>query len=73
MEEIGPIACKLALTSHIRIHNVFRVSLLQKYVYDPKHIINWENVQVELEGEFLVEPLCILDERETTLRRRVIT
>lgn len=31
------------------------------------------NVQVELEGEFLAEPLRILDRRETTLWRRAIT
>lgn len=31
------------------------------------------NVQVELEGEFLAEPLRILDQRETTLWRRAIT
>lgn len=30
------------------------------------------NVQVESEGEFLAEPLCILNQRETTLRRRAI-
>lgn len=28
---------------------------------------------VELEGEFLEDPLHILNQRETTLRRRVIT
>ena len=30
-------------------------------------------VEVKLEGEFLEEPLHILDQRETTLRKRVIS
>ena len=29
--------------------------------------------QVEPDGEFLVEPLCILDRREIELRKRVVT
>eukprot|EP00253_Pinus_taeda_P023109 PITA_23109 len=47
--------------------------ILKKYVYDPKHVIRWQDIQVELEGEVLVEPLNILDQREVQLRKRVIT
>eukprot|EP00253_Pinus_taeda_P022715 PITA_22715 len=65
LARIGPVAYQLALPSHIRVHNVFHVSVLKKYVYDPKH--------VEPEGEVLVEPLSILDQREVQLRKRVIT
>ena len=36
------------------------------------HVINWNDVQVEPEGYFLVEPDCILDEREILLRNRTI-
>lgn len=32
-----------------------------------------ENVQVEPEGEFMAEPLRILERRETTLWKRAIT
>eukprot|EP00253_Pinus_taeda_P003209 PITA_03209 len=71
--QIGLVAYQLALPIHIRVHNVFHVSLLKKYIYDLKHVINWENIQVESEGEFLVETLGILYRREVTLRKRVIT
>eukprot|EP00253_Pinus_taeda_P012702 PITA_12702 len=73
LARVGPVAYQLALPSHIRIHNVFHVSVLKKYVYDPKHVIRWQDVQVEPEGEVLVKPQSILDRREVRLRKRVIT
>eukprot|EP00253_Pinus_taeda_P020750 PITA_20750 len=39
LARIEPVAYQLALPSHIRVHNVFHVSVLKKYIYDPKHII----------------------------------
>ena len=39
----------------------FYVSLLKKYVHDPNHVINWDVIQVEPEGEFQIEPMCILE------------
>eukprot|EP00253_Pinus_taeda_P011684 PITA_11684 len=72
LARVGPVAYQIALPSHIRIHNVFHVSVLKQYFYDPKHVIQWQNVRVELEGEVLVEPLTILDRREVQLWKRVI-
>jgi len=48
LARIGPVAYQLALPSHIRVHNVFHVSVLKKYVYDPKHVIRWQDIQVGL-------------------------
>eukprot|EP00253_Pinus_taeda_P013537 PITA_13537 len=73
LARIGPVAYQLALPSHIRVHNVFHVSVLKKYVYDPRHVIKWQDIQVEPEGVVLVEPLSILDWREVQLWRRAIT
>eukprot|EP00253_Pinus_taeda_P028411 PITA_28411 len=73
LARIGSVAYQLALPSHIRVHNVFHVSMLKKYVYDPKHVIKWQDIQVELKGEIWVEPLSILDRRAVTLRKRDIT
>ena len=64
----GPVAYELALPAHVRVHNVFHASLLKKYVYDTKHVIDWSLLQVEPEGEFSPEPLHILDKREVQLR-----
>eukprot|EP00253_Pinus_taeda_P007492 PITA_07492 len=72
LARIGPVAYQLALPSHIRVHNFFHVLVLKKYVYDPKHIISWQDIQVEPEGEFLVEPVSILDRRRVMLRKQAI-
>ena len=68
----GTVAYELALPSHIRVHNVFHTSLLKKYVYDTKHVIDWSLLQVEPKGEVVPEPLHILDRREAQLRKRTI-
>ena len=72
LEKVGPISYKLALLSPIKIHNVFHVSLLKKYIHDPTHVIDWNVIQVEPEGEFLPEPLHILAREEIELWNRTV-
>ena len=42
LERIGPVAYRLALPTSTIAHNVFHVSLLKKYVHDPKHVTKWD-------------------------------
>ena len=72
LSRIGHVAYQLALPPNLRVHNVFHIYVLKKYVHDATHVINYNDVQVELEGYFLVEPNCILERREITLRNRTI-
>ena len=37
----GLVAYEKASPAHIRVHNVFHTSLLNKYVYDIKNVIDW--------------------------------
>ena len=37
----GLVAYELELTVHVGVHNVFHSSLLTKYVYDTKHVVDW--------------------------------
>jgi len=46
--------------------------LLKKYIHDPNHIVDWHVIQVEPEGGFQVQPVCILDKKVTMLRNRAI-
>ena len=41
----------LALPTSMCIHNVLHVSLLKKYVPDANHVIDWNVIQVEQEGD----------------------
>ena len=63
LERIGPVSYRIALSANTRAHNVFHVSLLKKYVHDHNHVIDWDVIQVELEREFQIEPLCVLTRR----------
>jgi hypothetical protein len=62
----------LAFPASMRVHNVFHMLLLKKYVPNPNHIIYWTLIQVEYEGDFRVEPICILDQKVKVLKNKDI-
>ena len=40
VERIGPVAYRLDLPKELsRVHNVFHISILRKYISDPSHVI----------------------------------
>ena len=63
LERIGLVAYMIALPASMTIHNVFHVSLLEKYIPDANHVIDWNVIQVEQEGAFQVQLVCILDQK----------
>jgi hypothetical protein len=44
----------LVLPASMNVHNIFHVSLLNKYVHDPNNVIDWHLIQVETKGDFHV-------------------
>lgn len=47
MEHVGLVAYRLALPPILsRIHDVFHVSILWKYIPDITHVLNWNALQV---------------------------
>ena len=72
LERIGPVAYILALPPSLaRIHDVFHVSLIRQYIPDIVHVLDWNTLQVE-DRQLALEQVCIVEQRELTLRGRTI-
>jgi hypothetical protein len=72
LERIGPVAYMIASPASMFVHNVFHVSLLNKYIPDANHVIDWNVIQVEQEGAFQVHPVCVLDQKVKELQNHAI-
>jgi hypothetical protein len=68
LERIGMVAYMLSLLASMTVHNVFHVLLLNKYVPNANHVIDWNVIQVEPEGVLQVHPMRILDRKSKHLR-----
>ncbi|XP_016733035.1 uncharacterized protein [Gossypium hirsutum] len=55
-----------------RIHDVFHVLMLRRYLSDPTHIVLVEEIEVRLDLAFEEEPVQILDRDVKILRRKSI-
>ena len=70
---IGPAAYEIALPPHLsNLHNVFHVSQLRKYIADPTHVLEEDDVQVCEDLTVGVGPVRILDSQVKQLRRKEI-
>ncbi|CAN6440977.1 unnamed protein product [Victoria cruziana] len=72
-ERIGLAAYRLALPPHLsQVHNVFHVSMLQKYLPDPNR--ETEQVDVQIDERLTVPemPVRIVDEQVRKLRNKQI-
>ena len=48
IERIGEVAYQLALPPALsRLHDVFHVSMLKKYLHDPSHVLSYESLDVD--------------------------
>ncbi|MCO5548854.1 hypothetical protein L7F22_002316 [Adiantum nelumboides] len=71
LKRIGSLAYKLELPSHVKVHPVFHVSLLKKYVPNVHHVLQ-DNSKLKDDGTLSVEPDLVLDRRVKHLRNRNI-
>jgi hypothetical protein len=68
LERICHVAYMLAFSASRRVHIGFQVSLLNMYVPDPNHVVDWNMIQVEHEGDFQVKLVHILDQKFKALK-----
>ncbi|KAA0041783.1 pol protein [Cucumis melo var. makuwa] len=74
LERIGPVAYRLALSpTFFAIHNMFHVSMLRKYVVDPKHVIDFEPLQINENMSYEKQLVEILARQVKTIRNGEIT
>jgi len=73
LERVGSLAYRLALPPHLsRVHNIFHVSALRKYVADPSHVLEVETIPLRENLSYNEVPVRIIDRKENELRRRRI-
>ena len=73
LERVGIVAYRLALPPNmLGVHEVFQVSMLQKYTLDPTHVVDWGQIEVDTDGTFEEGPVCIVDSRDQVLRLKTV-
>ncbi|XP_047949136.1 uncharacterized protein LOC125194967 [Salvia hispanica] len=71
LEGVGPVAYRLALPPILgNVHNVFHVLQLRKYVFDPNHVIRYEEVAINPDLSYEEQPQMILDRKVQTSRNK---
>ncbi|XP_074271464.1 uncharacterized protein LOC141595398 [Silene latifolia] len=65
LDRVGEVAYRLALPLALgRVHNVFYVSQLRKYVSDPTHVLEPEHVEIDEQLSYVEVPKDILDQKK---------
>ena len=69
LERVGTIAYRLALPpSMSSVHEVFHVSMLRRYTPDPAHVVDWGEIEVDIDETFEEGPVCVIDSRDQVLQ-----
>nr|KYP32574.1 Retrotransposable element Tf2 [Cajanus cajan] len=72
-QRVGLVAYQLALPPSLsNLHDVFHVSQLRKYVHDPSHVVELDNVQVKENLTFEKLPVAVVDHKLKELRGKSI-
>ncbi|RVW50103.1 Retrovirus-related Pol polyprotein from transposon gypsy [Vitis vinifera] len=73
LERVGTLAYKVALPPSLsKIHNVFHVSTLRKYIYDPSHVVELEPIQISKDLTYEEVPVQIMDVMDKVLCHAVV-
>nr|KYP34038.1 Retrotransposable element Tf2 [Cajanus cajan] len=73
IQRVGLVAYRLALPPSLsNLHDVFHVSQLRKYVHDPSHVVQLDDVRVKENLTFEKLPVAVVDHKLKELRGKSI-
>ena len=65
LERVGTVAWWLDLPpSMLGVHEAFHVSMLRRYTPDPADVVDWGEIEVDMDENFEEGPVCIMDRRD---------
>ena len=74
VERVGPVAYRLDLPEELsRVHNVFHISMLRKYIPDPSHVLETPEIELKDDLSYEEQPVQILGREEKELRNKAIS
>ena len=74
VERIGPVAYRLDLSEELsRVHNVFHISMLRKYISDPSHVLEAPEIELRDDLSYEEQPVQIMGREEKELRNKTIS
>ena len=73
VQRVGSVSYRLALPIKLqRIHDVFHLSMLQKYIPDPSHVVPVEELEINEDVSYVTQLVAVVDRKKQVLRNRVI-
>ena len=70
---VGTVVYQLALPPSVAgVHEVFHVSMLQRYTPNLAHVVDWGENEVDTDGTFEEGPVCIMDSWDQVLRCKTV-
>ena len=73
IEKVGLVAYRLALPHDLeKIHNLFHVSMLRRYLSDPSHVVSTETIELRPDLTYEEEPVEMLAREVKELRNKKI-
>ena len=74
VERIGPMAYRLEFPEEFsRVHNVFHISMLRKYIPDSLHVLETPEIELRDDLSYEEQPVQILGREEKELRNKTIS
>ena len=67
------VAYRLALPPSLEgVHNVFHVSQLRRYIRDESHVLDYSELELQLDLSYAEQLMAIMDRNVKTLKNRTI-